>query len=87
MYLHLGMDKVVRQKDIIAILDMENTTISAISREFLATAQDEGFIISLSNEIPKSYIITEENKKSKIYVSPISTATILKRLKNLSLEK
>ena len=35
MFLHLGEDVVVRVKDIIAIMDMENTTISKITKEFL----------------------------------------------------
>ena len=43
MYLHLGQDVSVSSKDIIAILDLENTTISKITREFLKTAEEEGF--------------------------------------------
>ena len=35
MYLHLGQDVVVSLKNVIAILDMDNTTISKISKEFL----------------------------------------------------
>lgn len=79
MFLHLGEDVVVRVKDIIAIMDMENTTISKITKEFLTVAEEEGFIISISEELPKSFIITEIDKKSKIYISPISSVTLLKR--------
>ena len=81
MFLHLGGDVVVRLKDVIAIMDLETTTISKISKEFLGIAEEEGFIINISEDLPKSFIITEVKKKSKIYVSPISSVTLYKRAK------
>lgn len=83
MFLHLGGDVVVRLKDVIAIMDLETTTISKISKEFLKVAEEEGFIVNISEDIPKSYIITEVDKKSKIYLSPISSVTLFKRAKYL----
>jgi len=79
MFLHIGGDKVIPVKNIIAILDIETTTISKDTKEFLKTAEDEGFIESISDDLPRSFIITEENKKSKIYLSPISSVTLQKR--------
>jgi hypothetical protein len=79
MFLHIGGDVVLPTKNIIAILDMETTTISKDTREFLKIAEEEGFIEAISNDLPKSYIITEFDKKSKIYLSPISTVTLKKR--------
>lgn len=79
MYLHLGQDVVVSLKNVIAILDMDNTTISKISKEFLKTAEEEGFIENVSDDLPKSYVICEVDKKSKVYISPISSVTLLKR--------
>ncbi len=83
MYLHIGENKAVSLKNIIGIMDLETTTISKISKEFLKTAEDEGFIKTISNDLPKTFIITEEDKKSKIYLSPISTATLFKRAKDI----
>lgn len=79
MFLHIGGDYVVPTKNIIAILDLESTTISKDTREFLAIAEEEGFIESISDDIPKTVIITEFEKKSKIYLSPISSITLQKR--------
>jgi hypothetical protein len=84
MFLHLGGDKVVATKDIIAILDIDNTTVSKDTKEFLKVAEEEGFINTVSNDLPKSYIITEMDKKSRIYLSPISSITLQKRLKYIS---
>lgn len=79
MFLHIGGNFVVPLKNIIAILDLEKTTISKDTREFLRTAEEEGFIESITDDIPKSFIVTETDKKSKIYLSSISSSTLQKR--------
>lgn len=79
MFLHIGGDVVIPIKSVIAILDIESTTISKDTKEFLTIAEEEGFIESISNDLPKSFIITETDKKSKIYLSPISSVTLQKR--------
>ena len=79
MFLHIGGDVVIPVKNIIAIFDIETTTISKDTKEFLAIAEEEGFIKSISTDLPKTFIITESNKKSKIYLSPISSGTLQKR--------
>lgn len=84
MFLHLGGDTVVNMKDIIAIMDLDVTSTSKITREFLAVAEEEGFVVNVSEDLPKSYILTEIDRKSKIFISPISSATLLKRAKNVS---
>ena len=83
MYLHLGADIVVNQKDVIAILDLEKTTISKITRDYLKYIQKNQMVINVSNELPKSYVITTQGDKTKIYISPISSLTLLKRSENL----
>lgn len=79
MFLHVGGDVVIPMKNVIAILDIETTTMSKDTKEFLKIAEEEGFIEAISNDLPKSFIITEKNKKSKIYLSPISSLTLQKR--------
>ena len=80
MVLHIGGDVIIPTKDIIAILDLESTT-EHDTRDFLRVAEEEGFIINIApKDLPKSFIITEtKDKKSKIYLSPISSATLEKR--------
>ncbi|HBV97932.1 MAG: hypothetical protein JL50_07400 [Peptococcaceae bacterium BICA1-7] len=75
MFLHLGGDKVALKKDIIAILDYKKG-FSAINKDFMEIARDEGFIETISEEgKEKSFVITSE----KIYISPISCSTLKKR--------
>jgi len=83
MFLHLGGDTVVNLSDVIAIFDLDVTSTSKTTREFLTIAEEEGFVINVSEEdLPKSFVLAETNKKSKVFISPISSATLLKRARN-----
>ena len=80
MFLHIGGDYMVFIKNIIAIIDMERSTISQDTRNFLKTSEEEGFIVNVDeNELPKSIIITQGKYSNKVYLSPISTSTLYKR--------
>lgn len=39
MYLHLDTNTVIRTREIVAILDIENSSVSKITREFFAAAR------------------------------------------------
>lgn len=80
MYLHLGGQTVVKKKDIVAILDLETTSVSKKTKEFLQINEKNGIMENISEDIPKSYIICSENGNTKIYISQMSSATLLKRI-------
>ena len=79
MYLHLGCDTVVNTKNIISILDLESTSVSKYSKEFLKIVEEEGFVRNVSEEIPKTYIVCEKKKEKKVYISQLSSQTLYKR--------
>ncbi len=83
MYLHLGQETVVDSKNIIGIYDMDTSTISKWSRDFLSVAEKEGRVVNVSYELPKSFIVCREMKdeeeKEIVYISPLSSQTLLRR--------
>ena len=79
MYIHLGQETVVREADIIGIFDLDSTTISKHTRKFLNLAEKNKKVINVSYELPKSFIVCSNKKTSKIYISQISSSTLLKR--------
>jgi hypothetical protein len=79
MYLHLGSDVSVKTSDIIGIFDMDNTTVSAKTRAFLKTAQKNEQILDVTEDLPKSFIITNTANKNCVYISSLATRTLLKR--------
>ena len=59
MYLHLGRDYIVHTRDIIGIFDLETTTLTKRGREFLDKAQTQGAVVSLSEDIPRSFVLSD----------------------------
>lgn len=74
MFLHIGEGKILNKKDIVGIFDLETTSISKKTREFLR--KNSKNVIYVSDEIPKTFVIGE-NKK--VYISQISSQTLYKR--------
>ena len=82
MYLNIGQDSVITDKNILGIFDLDNTTVSKSTREYINTASKNGECITVSiEELPKSFIVVAENNKKEIYISPLNTSTIFKRIK------
>ena len=75
MYINIGEEYVLKEKDIIAVFDMDKATVGEITRDYLNAAQKSGKIIYAGYDLPKSFIVT----KDKVYISPLNTATVLKR--------
>ena len=82
MYLHLGENTVVRTDNIIGIFDMDTSTISKWTKDYLSNATKNKRVINVSMELPKSYVVCNENNEIKVYVSQISSQTLMKRKSN-----
>lgn len=80
MYLHLGQDKLVKTEEVIGIFDMENTTVSRHTRDFLARAEKRGRVVSVTTDLPKTFVVCGRGKeRAAVYLSQISSATLRKR--------
>jgi len=77
--LHLGEDVVIPVGNIIAIIDINTVGKSKATQEFLQIAEEEGFIQTISDEPPKSFVLAEIDKKTVVYMSPISSSTLMRR--------
>lgn len=82
MFLHLGENVSVHLNEIIGIFNMEHAGSSSDNLLFLKTAGDEEFIVRISDDLPKSFIVAEKDHKSVIYLSPISTQTLIRRARS-----
>ena len=80
MYLPIGNDMAVRERAVIGIFDMDNTTTSLRTREFLSHAEQLGQVVPC-DELPKSFIVTAEYGMDRIYLSSLTAATLEKRTK------
>ena len=80
MYLDIGKDMAVRDKSIIGIFDLDNTSTSRRTQEFLNGAEREGNVVPC-DELPKSFIVTSEYGLPRVWLTAYNTATLEKRLK------
>ena len=85
MYLHIGKDTLIRQRDIIAIFDMENATVSSITKDFIHEKKNRIRIENVCDDIPKSFVLCEKNKEYILYISQLSSQTLLGRINKSSL--
>ena len=88
MYLHLGKDTVIKDEDIIDIFDLDTATVSRHTRKYLNLAEKKGETVTVSYELPKSFVVCAKpkSKEKKIYISQISSVTLLKRSSNFIIE-
>lgn len=88
MYLHIGEKTVIYEKNLICVIDLELTTVSQITKTFLAQAQKKNIIYDIApGELPKTAVVYEKDGEVRVYISPIATLTIYKRSKWLMFKK
>jgi hypothetical protein len=81
LFIHIGDNIIIPVDEIVGIFDLEGTTITGITRDFLKVAEEEGFVIATSSRMPKSFVITVRNNQNLIYLSSLSVNTLKKRVK------
>ncbi|MBQ0098188.1 MAG: DUF370 domain-containing protein [Oscillospiraceae bacterium] len=82
MYLHLGNETVIDTENIVGIFDLDTSTVSKHTREFLKICEKEDRIVNVNYDLPKSFILYNYDGEISIYISPITTATLIKRMSN-----
>ncbi len=80
MYLPIGGDFAVRQRNVLGIFDLDNTSTSKRTRQFLEKAEKEGLVVPC-DDLPKSFVLTSEYGMTRIYLTALSAATLEKRMK------
>ena len=82
MYLHLGQDYVVHTRDIIGIFDIDTSSVAKHTRAFLRHAEEEGAVVTLSDELPKSFVVADFPDDT-VFISPISARTLQRRCERI----
>ena len=81
MYLHLGASVVIPLGDVLGIFDLDNTTSSRVTRDFLA--QQAGQVVSVGEDLPKSFLLCRNQAgRVTVYLSQLSSATLLRRVES-----
>ena len=81
MYINIGSDMSVRDSAILGIFDLDNTTCSRHTRKFLTQAEENGQVVTVAEDLPKSFLLTSEYGLERVYLCQFNAATLEKRLK------
>ena len=79
MYIQIGGDMAVRAETIVGVFDLDSTSQSHLTRRFLAMAEKAGEVESASEDLPKSFVVLAGGGRRRLILSPMNTATLLKR--------
>ena len=82
MYLELGNDLLIQSRSVVGIFDLDNTSWSKRTRAFLEAAQEDGELIDAAEELPKSFVLTQEFGAQRIYLTKYNAAVLMKRLES-----
>ena len=74
MYLHLGNNCVIPEREIIGIFDMDNTTVSKHTRHLLRLAEKGGRVTAVTNDLPKSFVLCRDGSVYLCQISPSALA-------------
>lgn len=79
MYLHLGKGTVINEREIIGIFDLDITSQSHITRQYLNISEKAGIVINAAEDIPKSFVVCSADREKKVYLSQMASSTLLRR--------
>ena len=86
-WLHLGQNQLVPGHRVIGIFDLDKCSTSKRTRDFLAAAEEEGVVLDVSGDIPKSFVLCDHPYHPQIvYLSQLNTSTLKNRAESSHFE-
>ncbi len=79
-YLHIGQSVMLEDRRIIGVFDLDNTSQSKITRQFLNQAERDGVVLTAVEDIPKSFVVCDHPYHRQIvYISQLNSSTLARR--------
>ena len=83
MFLHLGNDHIVNVREVVGIFDLEKSSVSKYTKDYLSNATKQGRVVNCTYELPKSCVVTlDDELTERVYISQLACSTLAKRLAN-----
>jgi hypothetical protein len=82
MFLHVGNNKNILIERVVGIFDMDNATLSSVTRKFLSKNEKAGLSQNAAlDELPKSFILyIDSDNQYKICYSQLSSSALKGRM-------
>ena len=79
MYYEIGLNLSVRGDTVVGVFDLDNTSWSYRTREFLARAEENGEIAEATDSLPKSFVLTREYGQQRVYLTKHNASALQKK--------
>lgn len=79
MFLHLGNDVYISEKDIVMLGNLDTATVSKYTKSYLEKCEKDGVVETVCSDIPKTFVVVRKKNKDKLYLTNISSVTLQKR--------
>ncbi len=87
MYLNIGQSVLIPYSSVIGIFDLDNTTWAFKTREFLKRAEREGRVVTVGDDLPRSFVLTSDGSGSvTVYITALSPSALSARAERNSFE-
>ena len=81
MYLELGQETVITDKNILGIFDLDTATVSKETKKFISKREKKGLIEYTDYDLPRSFIlISDKEKNESVKLSRISSIGLNQRI-------
>ena len=80
MYLTIGGDLSVRERSVIGIFDLDTVSTARDSRDFLARAEKAGAVVAATDELPRSFVLTEEYGLTRVWLTQPASRALARRV-------
>ena len=77
MYLHIVQSMVVPFENIIGIFDLDTSSWSHRTRQFLEQCEREGRVVNAASDLPRSFVLRQRRDGTdQVYLSQLSSSTL-----------
>ena len=76
MYIPIGGDMAVRDSSIVGIFDLDNCSYEKRTREFLSKAETNGEVVTVTDNLPKSFILASEYGLNRVYLVQFNSTVL-----------
>ena len=87
MFIHIGNGKSVLKDRVIGNFDLDTATTSKTGKDFINRKEKEGLVEYSDFDLPRSFLLVEEEGEYRVMLSRISTLGLKERVKESSYEK
>ncbi len=86
MLIHIGKNVGIREKDIVGVFDLENSTVKEASRRFLVESEKKNIVTYATENIPKSFVVTSGKDGTHVFLTQLSAKALVGRAENTEQE-